>query len=230
MLDAPYANGVVGKHVIFHMEERPRVKIVDYSRDKIDRTKIDEKMKEAGVALRLDSFLDQGAIRRVEGILRGLMAEKGHQFAEVKSRVEALPGGPKLAKVVFDINEGPKVKVRDIEFIGNDKISDGTLKRRMKETKEHWFLSFITGRGTYQEAKFEEDADKVAGLLPREGLRPGARRHAGDQDARGLEATRKRAGCSCASRSPKATATASARSSSRATTSSRPSSCSRSSS
>ena len=31
----------------------------------------------------------------------------------------------------------------------------------MKETKEHWFLSWITGRGTYQEAKFEEDADKV---------------------------------------------------------------------
>ena len=89
------------------------------------------------------------------------MAEKGHQFAEVKSHVEELPGGPKLVKVVFDINEGPKVKVRDIEFIGNDKISDGKLKKKMKETKEQWFLSFITGRGTYQEAKFEEDADKL---------------------------------------------------------------------
>jgi outer membrane protein insertion porin family len=160
--DQPWDNGVMGKHVIFHMEERPRVKIVDYMpSDKVDRTKIDEKMKEAGVSLRLDSFLDQGAVRRVEGIVRGLMAEKGHQFAEVKSRVESLPGGPKLVKVTFDINEGPKVKVRDIEFIGNDRISDGRLKRKMKETKEHWFLSWITGRGTFQEAKFEEDAEKV---------------------------------------------------------------------
>ena len=160
--DARYDNGIAGKHVIFHMEERPRVKIVEYNpADKVDRTKIDEKMKEAGVQLRLDSFLDQGAIRRVEGIVRGLMAEKGHQFAEVKSRVESLPGGPKLAKVTFEINEGPKVKVRDIEFLGNDKISDGRLKRKMKETKEHWFLSWITGRGTYQAEKFEEDADKV---------------------------------------------------------------------
>ena len=114
------------------------------------------------------------------------MAEKGHQFAEVKSRVEELPGGPKLVKVVFDVNEGPKVKVRDIEFVGNDAVSDGTLKRKMKETKEHWFLSWITGRGTYQEAKFEEDAEKRRDLLPRAGLRPGARRHAGDQDARRL--------------------------------------------
>jgi outer membrane protein insertion porin family len=160
--DAKYDNGVAGKHVIFHMEERPRVKIVEYNpADKVDRTKIDEKMKEAGVQLRLDSFLDQGAVRRVEGIVRGLMAEKGHQFAEVKSRVESLPGGPKLAKVTFDINEGPKVQVRDIEFIGNEQISDGKLKSKMKETKEYWFLSWITGRGKYQSEKFEEDADKV---------------------------------------------------------------------
>ena len=170
VLDAPYPNGVVGKHIIFHMEERPRVKIVDYlPSDKVDRTKIDEKMKEAGVVLRLDSFLDQGAVRRVGGIVKDLMAEKGHQFAEVTPRVEVLPGGPKLVKVTFDINEGPKVKVRDIEFIGNDKISDGRLKRKMKETKEHWFLSFVTGRGTYQQVKFEEDAEKVEGYYRERG-------------------------------------------------------------
>jgi outer membrane protein insertion porin family len=171
VLDSPYPNGVMGKHIIFHMEERPRVKIVDYvPGDKVDRTKIDEKMKEAGVALRLDSFLDQSSVRRVAGIVKGLMAEKGHQFAEVTPRVETLPGGPKLVKVVFDINEGPKVKVRDIEFIGNEKIGDGALKRKMKETKEHWFLSWITGRGTYQQEKFEEDAEKVEGYYRERGF------------------------------------------------------------
>ena len=160
VVDEPYPNGVPGKRIIFHMEERPRIKIVDYP-ESIDRTKLDEKMKEANITLRLDSFLDQGVIRRTEGVIRGLMAEKGHQFAEVESRTEELPGGPKLVRVVFEANEGPKVKVRDIEFIGNNEISDRALKRRMKETKEHWFLSWITGRGTYQEVKFEEDAEKV---------------------------------------------------------------------
>ena len=168
VLDARYDNGVPGKHIVFHMEERPRVKLIDYP-EKIDRTKLDEKMKEANVALRLDSFLDQGVVRRVEGILRSMMAEKGHQFAEVKSRVESLPGGPKLARVVFEANEGPKVKVRSIDFVGNNQVSDGTLKRKMKETKEHWFLSWITGRGTYQESKFEEDAEKVEGFYREKG-------------------------------------------------------------
>lgn len=160
--DQPYDNGVVGKHVIFHLEERPRIKIVDYTgTGKVDRTKVDEKMREKGISLRLDSFLDQSQIRRTSGLLREMMAEKGYEFAEVTPTVDELPGGPKLVKVTFNVDQGPKVKIRDIDFVGNEEIGDGALERQMKNTKEHWFLSWITGRGTYQEAKFEEDADKV---------------------------------------------------------------------
>lgn len=168
--DAPYANGVIGKRIIFNMEERPRVKIVDYTgTGKVERTKVDEKMREQGISLRLDSFLDQAAIRRTETLLRGMMAEKGHQFADISHTVEELPGGPKLVKVVFNVDQGPKVKIRSIDFVGNEAITDGKLKKQMKETKEHWFLSFITSRGTYQEAKFEEDADKVVEYFRNQG-------------------------------------------------------------
>ncbi len=161
-IDEPFDNGVVGKRVIYHMEERPRVKIVDYTGStKVERTKIDEKMKELGVSLRLDSFLDQSVVRRVQGIVKSFMAEKGFEFAEVTSSVEALPTGPKLVKVVFDVKEGPKVKVRAINFTGNSRVGDGALGRQMKSTKAHGWLSWITGKGTYQEAKFEEDAEKI---------------------------------------------------------------------
>lgn len=160
--DAPYDNGVMGKRVIFHMEERPRVKIVDYTGStQIERTKVDEKMRELGVSLRLDSFLDEGAVRRVKGIIQTMMAEKGYQDAEIESTVEPLPGGPKLVKVVFNVNEGPKVRIRTVDFTGNEAMSDGSLRRRMKGTKAHWFLSWITGRGTFDAAKFDEDADAL---------------------------------------------------------------------
>ena len=162
VLDEPYDNGVVGKRVIFNMEERPRVKIVDYTgSSKVERTKVDEKMKELGVALRLDSFLDEGAVRRVKGIVQSLMGEKGYQDAEITSSVEPLPGGPKLVKVVFDVKEGPKVRIREVDFEGNTAVSDRTLRRNMKETKQHTRMSWLLGGGTYKAAKFEEDADKV---------------------------------------------------------------------
>jgi len=161
-IDEPYENGVQGKRVIYHMEERPRVKIVDYTGStKVERTKIDEKMKELGISLRLDSFLDQAVVRRVQGLVKSFMADKGYEFAEVTSIVEPLPTGPKLVKVVFDVKEGPKVKIRTVNFTGNLDVSDRALGRQMKSTKAHNWLSWIGGKGTYQEAKFEEDAEKV---------------------------------------------------------------------
>ena len=161
-IDETFDNGVPGKHVIYHMEERPRVKIVDYTgSSKLERTKIDEKMKELGISLRLDSFLDEAVVRRVQGLVKSFMATKGYEFAEVTSKVEPLPTGPKLVKVVFDVQEGPKVKIRTINFNGNVEMKDGTLAKQMKSTKAHGWLSWIGGKGTYQEAKFEEDAEKI---------------------------------------------------------------------
>src|SRR5690606_11455758 len=52
-------------------------------------------------------------------------------------------------------------RIREVDFDGNVALGDGTLRRRMKDTKQHSALSWLTGGGTYKESKFEEDADKV---------------------------------------------------------------------
>jgi len=59
------------------------------------------------------------------------------------------------------MNEGPKVKIKRVEFTGNTEISDSKLRKRMKDNRAQWAFSWITGRGTYQETKFEEDAERV---------------------------------------------------------------------
>jgi len=160
--DYTFTNGVVGKLVVYDMEERERIKIVDYVGTKqLEQTKIDEKLREENVQIRLDSFVDDGLVRRVKSIIRGMLSEKGFLDSTVTHAMKEVGGGPKLVHLTFTISEGPKYKVRDIDFVGNKAVGDGTLKRKMKETKEQWAFSFITGRGTYKEDKFEEDADKV---------------------------------------------------------------------
>lgn len=160
--DRPYPNGVVGKRVIFEMEERPRIKIVDYvGTKKLEQSKIDEKLKEKGITIRLDSFVDQGLIRRVDGVVREMLAEKGYHDGRVTHEMKEVGGGPKLVHLTFTIDEGPQYKIRQIDFIGNEAIGDGRLKRKMKDNKQLWALSFVTSRGTYLQNKFEEDADKL---------------------------------------------------------------------
>src|SRR6185295_15851379 len=72
--DYAFSNGVIGEVVTYHMEERQRVKIVDYDGSKkVERSKIDEALKMQNVELRLDTFLDPATIRKVETIVRDLM-------------------------------------------------------------------------------------------------------------------------------------------------------------
>ena len=160
--DVRYSNGVIGKVLVYNMEERQRVKIVDYvGTDKVDTSKIEDALKEKSITIRLDSFIDPGLIRRVSGVVQDVYREKGYEFVEVKPEVKPIEGGPKLVNVTFHITEGPKVKIRAVDFVGNSKIKDGKLEKQMKENKTHGMFTFILGTGAYKADKYEDDADKV---------------------------------------------------------------------
>jgi outer membrane protein insertion porin family len=171
--DYKFPNGTIGKVITYNMEERQRVKIVDYvGSKKLETSKIDEKLKEANAQIRLDTFIDPGLVRKVSGIVRDMLREKGFQFAEVTPEIKEMQGGPKLVHVTFNMDEGPKVKIRSIDFVGNKAIGDGTLKRQLKDNTERgaftdfihfplWFMSLIGDHGTYQETKFDDDAEKI---------------------------------------------------------------------
>jgi outer membrane protein insertion porin family len=170
VVDSTYPNGVPAKDVIFHMTERQRVKIVDYQGSKrVDTGDIDERLRELGIIVRIDTFIDPQTIRRVSGVVRDLYAEKGYQFAEVTPEIKEVAGGPKLVHLTFNIVEGPKVKVGEVDFVGNTAFDDGKLTGKMKENKPKSWLSFITGKGTYQEAKFAEDAEAVTAYYLEQG-------------------------------------------------------------
>jgi outer membrane protein insertion porin family len=160
--DYQFANGVTGKVITYHLEERPRVKLVTYQGTKvIDRAKIDERLREKDIALQLDSFLDERGLARIDKVLRDMMSEKGYARAEVSHTVASVAGGPKLVNVTFTINQGPSVVIRDVEFLGNRHMADGTLAHAMKENREQSLWSVLKGGGSYKEDGFATDAQSV---------------------------------------------------------------------
>jgi outer membrane protein insertion porin family len=168
--DYKFANGVIGKMIVYDMEERERVKIVDYEGlHKVDQAKIEEKLKEKSITIRLDSFIDPGKIRSVTSVVRELYAAEGYQFVEIRPETKPVEGGTKLVHVTFHITEGPKVRIQDVDFVGNSAMTDGKLSKKMKENKEKGFFGFITGGGTYKEDKFAEDAQLITDFYRDEG-------------------------------------------------------------
>ena len=161
-IDEPYENGTPAEHIVYHMEERSRLKLVDYTGSKIvEISKIEEAEKNAGVTVRYDTFVDESVIRKVIQIIKELYADKGYNDATVDVEKAPMPAGPKLLRLTFDIKPGPKFRLVDVQFDGNTAIKDKTLRKQMKNNRPHTWLSFITGSGEYHESKFEEDAERI---------------------------------------------------------------------
>lgn len=109
--DYTFSNGVVGKIVVYNMEERPRMKIVGFVGSKpIATSKLDARLKKEHVELRLDTFLDEATIRKVETIVRAMMVEKGFQNALVTSEIQPL-GSPTLVRRRFHSRHGFLVSI-----------------------------------------------------------------------------------------------------------------------
>jgi len=167
VIDEPFENGVAAKHVVFHIEERSRVKAVDYigkegTKTTVDISKIEDTLRDRNVILSLDTFVDEATIRKVKGVIREIYSEKGHNDVVIETSLKPMPAGPKLVHLTFQIDQGPRYKLQDIIFEGNAAFTDAQLRSQMKENKPKAWWSFFTSGGTYLEAKFEEDAFEVS--------------------------------------------------------------------
>src|SRR3546814_14653970 len=63
--------------------------------------------------------------------------------------------------VVFEINEGPKSKVRQINIIGNEKFDDGDLIDEMATRTTGGLLSFLSSNTTYDPDRLASDQQKL---------------------------------------------------------------------
>ena len=70
--------------------------------------------------------------------------------------------------LVFEINEGPKSKVRQINIIGNEVFSDGKLKGEMV-TKEARLKNFLSGNTSYDPDRLAFDQQKLREFYLTEG-------------------------------------------------------------
>lgn len=70
--------------------------------------------------------------------------------------------------IVFEISEGPKSKVRQINIIGNEEFSDGDLKGEMV-TKEARLTSFLSSNTSYDPDRLAFDQQKLRQFYLTEG-------------------------------------------------------------
>jgi outer membrane protein insertion porin family len=159
-------DGETGKIVTFEVRERPIIRSIEYKgNSSVTQSDILDRFKERNVGLTVESRYDPTRIKRAQVVLQQLLAERGRQLATINVETKDIP--PSSVALTFNINEGPKVKVGDIEFEGNAAISDGKLRRSMRNLRPYGIpYSLIFSdlwNKTYDQNKLDEDLERVRG-------------------------------------------------------------------
>ncbi len=139
----PYRTGI---NVIVQVVENPAISSVSYQGFKVIKKEEVEEMAN----LRIGGYWSGSLKARLLQKLKAEYSEKGFGNAQIEITERALPGN-KVA-LSLEAEEGSRIKLKQITFIGNENFDDKQLIRRMK-TKPSGFLR----SGRFDKAKFDED-------------------------------------------------------------------------
>jgi outer membrane protein insertion porin family len=151
------------KIIVFTLKERPVIRRIEYRGLKsASESDVLDRFKERKVGLSVESQFDPTKIKKAEVVLRELLGEHGHEFAVVRPTYERIHSS-NAVKLIFVIDEGPKVKVGKIIIEGNTAFSSRKIIRSMRHSRPvaiplKFFNIPIAGK-TYDSRKLAEDME-----------------------------------------------------------------------
>ena len=147
-----------------YVTEKPTIRSITYvGLNSVSQSDVLDRFKERKVSLTVESQYDPTRVKRAEVVIKELLAEHGRQFATIRTEVHPLP--PAAVTVTFVVKEGPKVKVGNIRFEGNQHVKSRVLRYAMRHSRpigipHSIFLENIFSR-TFDATKLSEDMEMV---------------------------------------------------------------------
>ena len=146
--------------------ERPRVSKYTYTGIKSSEKKDLQERLNLRRGGEFSDYVKESSI----GIIKRYYAEKGYLLCEVDVQTQKDSMVRHAIQVNFDIDKGPKVRIKDINFIGNEHVSDYTLAKSMKKTKSNKFYNFFNSK-KFNEKEYPEDKKNLISAFNEAGYR-----------------------------------------------------------
>ncbi|MBN2429329.1 MAG: outer membrane protein assembly factor BamA [Deltaproteobacteria bacterium] len=146
----------------YRVEERPLVRQINFTGNK----EIPLETLQSALTFKAPDIYDPVKVKDSLEAVRMRYQAAGYYAAEITSDVHV---NDKLeAFVTFKIKEGEIIRIKKISFTGNTVFSDRKL-RKVMETKEKWFLSWVFDSGTYNKEIAAFDRERIADQYFNEG-------------------------------------------------------------
>jgi outer membrane protein insertion porin family len=150
----PFEGGV---KLVYLIKEKPIVIRIEFQgNEKLEDSKLREK-----ITITPNSIADTVLIQDNADKLKAFYAEEGYYLAKVVPVIKKISDDE--VSLTYQIEEGPKVKIKNIVIEGNKALSKREIKKVMK-TSEWWFFSFATSSGYYKKEDMTVDLERIRDL------------------------------------------------------------------
>jgi len=149
---------IQGNSAFLHIEVQEMPRLTRFEFEGISRADAD-KLRENLNLVRND-VMTEGMLFRAESAIRDYFVEKG--FLRPVITIEQVPDTVRANTMglIFNIDRGERTRIANVNVYGNYALSDGRIKRLMKNTRERSLRFFFSSSKLVQE-QFEEDKQAV---------------------------------------------------------------------
>ncbi len=148
------------------IEERPRVSRWTFTGIK----KGDQKELMDRLHLRRGGEFSDYVSEASTGIIKKYYAEKGFLQTDVNIEVQEDTVINNAIRVNFDVNKGDRIKIKTINFEGNEDVTDFKLEKAMKKTNSAKFYNFFSTK-KFNEKEYANDKKSLVSAFNEAGFR-----------------------------------------------------------
>ncbi len=149
-----------------HLEELPKLNEVKFTG--IKKNKIEELIKDTG--LNQGKVVNENLITTSKNYIENKYKKSGYFNTKVNINTVVDTSAVNLVNMLVKVDLGEKVKIHEINFVGNTKIADKTLQKAMKETKQKNPIRVFKA-SKYIKDKFKTDLEGVIASYKEKGYR-----------------------------------------------------------
>ncbi|TBV83479.1 MAG: outer membrane protein assembly factor BamA [Desulfobulbaceae bacterium] len=152
-----------GTKITFVVTEKPIIGQVIISGNR----RIKEKEIRESIAVVPHTIINTLLVHRAADNIRALYKGKGYHDIQISTEIIAI--SPSMVNVHFAIEEGQRVHVQAINFVGNENFRPRILRRLMHTTTKGFF-SWITKSGRLQPELLEQDRSRIVAFYHNQGF------------------------------------------------------------
>src|SRR5947209_9581772 len=151
-----------GVVVIFYVKELPVIRDLTFKGlHSVAEADVLKAFREQRVGVSKESTYDPVKVNNARRVIKELLAEHGHPNATVEVNEEEISQTSRA--LTFDIKEGERVRVVEIDFEGNQHFSDGELRGPVKLVKQAGLFAGFKGQDILHLEKLDYDLRKNVG-------------------------------------------------------------------